>query len=289
VEIIVASSAGFCFGVKRAIRIARKTLSDAQARDGSACIYTLGPLVHNPRVVDQLRKTGIVPIEEIPTAAVDARGAPLIIRTHGIPPNVLDEVKDLGFSVIDATCPLVKKIHTVVSGLRSEGFRIAIIGHGDHPEVKGILGYGGSGASVVQTEEEARVFPRTEKLGAVVQTTFIDAHFRAISGILEGRTGEYRVFNTICQATTERQLSTSRLAERADILIVVGSRQSSNTLQLAETCAEKRADTYLVEHSGEVRSEWLKGAAVVGITAGASTPRDLIDEVCEAVRAAASI
>ncbi len=272
-EILVAAQAGFCFGVKRALQMAL----DAR---GEGPICTLGPLVHNPLVIHQLEEKGVRAVSSVD----EAESGSLLIRTHGVPPEISEKAEKKGLRVIDATCPLVKKIHSIVEGLRREGYAIAVIGHGAHPEVQGILGYAGPGSVVLENEDQAAALPLQKKLGVVVQTTELLANYQKIAHRLLLKAEECRIFNTICFATQERQRAALELARTVDLMIIVGGRNSSNTRKLLEACLGTKTPTHLVEDAGELDPAWFSGKKVIGLTGGASTPDEAIIEVKRTVK-----
>jgi 4-hydroxy-3-methylbut-2-enyl diphosphate reductase len=266
-EVFIASQAGFCFGVTRALELALAA--------SETPIYTLGPLVHNPLVINKLKERGIHPVSTVE----EIREGSLLIRTHGVPPSVIREAEKKNLRIIDATCPLVKKIHGIVSNLKNEGYRVAVIGHSHHPEVQGILGYSGDDSLVVQTEDEAAVLSPQKKLGVVVQTTELTENFHKIALRLLPRAEECRIFNTICFATQERQRAALELAKEVDLMVIVGGKNSSNTRKLLEISQEAGTDTYLVESAEELDPGWFSGKSKIGLTGGASTPDEAIQRV----------
>jgi len=274
-KIFVAQRAGFCFGVKRAIDI---TLQIA-AKGKHKKVYTLGPIIHNPQVVEMLRKKGISPIEDLKTKK-DIKA--LIIRTHGIPMDLSREIMAMGCEIIDATCPFVKKAQDYAKLLREEGYHVVILGEKDHPEVKGLMSYASDDVTVVDGKTP---LPRLKRrVGIVVQTTQpLEALKRVLSDATE-HAKEIKVYNTICNSTALRLKETETLAHKVDVMVVVGGRNSANTTQLARLCIALSVPTYHIETSSEIKKGWLKGAKKIGITAGASTPEWIIKEVKEKIR-----
>ena len=277
VEVEISLHAGFCFGVKRAVRIATDTKRRAEASDGGSIIpvYTYGPLVHNPAVIDRLSSLGIISVEDLTTVP---KGY-IVIRSHGVPPEMKLMAARLGFSIIDATCPLVRKIHEVVRTLRDEGCRVIIIGRHDHPEVVSIMGHAGDDCLVIESVQEAKAFKFRRKTGVVVQTTAPLEQFREISAALLSRTFECRIHNTICFETLKRQQETRDLAARVDAMVVVGGRSSSNTTRLVDICNDTGTATYRVEKPEELEPSWFSAVKRVGVAAGASTPEEVIERV----------
>lgn len=277
VEVEMSRYAGFCFGVKRAIRIATETKRRVDASDGGSIIpvYTCGPLVHNPVVIESLSSEGIISVEDL-TAVPKGY---IIIRSHGVSPEMRSMALALGFSIIDATCPLVRKIHEVAAALRDEGCRVIIIGRRDHPEVVGIAGHAGGDCQVIGSIKEAKALKFRRRTGVVVQTTAALEQFREISAELLSRSFECRIYNTICFDTLKRQRETRDLAARVDIMVIVGGKSSSNTKRLFDICKDAGTTTYRVETAQELQSSWFSDVKRAGVAAGASTPEELLRKV----------
>jgi 4-hydroxy-3-methylbut-2-en-1-yl diphosphate reductase len=274
-EIIKAKRAGFCFGVKRAIDIAFNT-----ARKEKSGIFTLGPIIHNPQVIGKLKEEGIVPIDINDIGKKDVKV--LIIRTHGIPVQVYDSISSRDFKVIDATCPFVKKAQRYAKHLAKKGFQVVILGNRDHPEVMGLVSFAGEDVLVV--DEGTPLRGCKSKVGIVVQTTQpIEALKKVLSRIVE-QAREVKVYNTICNSTALRLKETGDMARRADVMVVVGGKNSANTTQLANLCRSLQVKTFHIETAGEIEDGWFTGSKKVGITAGASTPDWLISEVEKRIR-----
>ncbi|MEW6214033.1 MAG: 4-hydroxy-3-methylbut-2-enyl diphosphate reductase [Nitrospirota bacterium] len=273
-KIIVAKRAGFCFGVKRAIDMAFQVAKEKRKK-----VYTIGPIIHNPQVVEMLKKKGIFPIDNIKTKK-DIKA--LIIRTHGIPLQLSKEISSLGCEIIDATCPFVKKAQYYAKLLKKENYQVIILGEKDHPEVKGLMSYASDDVIVV---DEKTPLPRLKsKVGIVVQTTQpLEALKKVLSDVTE-HAKEIKVYNTICNSTALRLKETEEMAHKVDVMIVVGGKNSANTTQLARLCKSLSVPTYHIETSSEIKREWVKGAKKIGITAGASTPKWIIKEVEEKIR-----
>jgi 4-hydroxy-3-methylbut-2-enyl diphosphate reductase len=273
-EIMTAKTAGFCFGVKRAIDIAFKIASEK--RKG---IYTLGPIIHNPQVVDKLREKGIIPIENI-KAKKDIRA--LIIRTHGIPLKLSKEISSKGYEIIDATCPFVKKAQYYAKLLSEEGYQVIILGEKNHPEVKSLMSYVIDNAIVIDGKTS---LPKLRsRVGIVVQTTQpLDVLKKVLSeAIVHAK--EIKVYNTICNSTALRLKETENMANKVDVMFVVGGKNSANTTQLTKLCKSLSVPTHHIETSSEIRKEWIEKAKKIGITAGASTPKWIIKEVEKRIR-----
>lgn len=269
-NISLAPQAGFCFGVKRALDLCMKTAAETDRN-----IFTLGPLIHSPQVVEDLAGKGI----KVAQAISEVPDGIIIIRSHGVGPEVFRQAKDLGLQVIDATCPFVKKAQNLARELKEQGYRVVVVGDKDHPEVAGIIGWTDGEGIVVETPEQAEMLPPMEKIGVISQTTQPEANFNRIVTVLRGKAGEIKAYNTICHATRDRQEAAVELAKTVDIMIVIGGKNSANTRKLARLCAETGTPTYQVETAAELDKSWLEGKNKIGITAGASTPDWIIEEV----------
>ncbi|NPA42394.1 MAG: 4-hydroxy-3-methylbut-2-enyl diphosphate reductase [Aquificae bacterium] len=275
VEIIVAPNAGFCFGVKRAVKLAEESVSLIE--EGRR-VYTLGPIIHNPQEVGRLKKLGVNPVgEEEPS-----KGDAIIIRSHGIPPERERELKEKGLKVIDATCPYVKAVHEAVCQLAKEGYFIVLVGEKNHPEVIGTLGYlkecNGEGI-VVETLEDLNEALKHERVGVVSQTTQSEKFFKEVVGELALWVKELKVINTICNATSVRQEDVYNLAPQVDVMIIIGGKNSGNTRRLYNISKSLNPNSYHIETAEELQPEWFEGVKKVGITAGASTPSWIIEQV----------
>ncbi|MBI4691768.1 MAG: 4-hydroxy-3-methylbut-2-enyl diphosphate reductase [Nitrospirae bacterium] len=273
-KIIVAKTAGFCFGVKRAVDMAFE-----MAKKKRKGMFTLGPIIHNPQVIEKLKKDGISPLKNINKPGINA----IIIRTHGIPLQLMNEIAGSGYEIIDATCPFVKKAQHYAKLLKEEGFQVIILGDREHPEVQGLMSYAGEDVVVVNGK---RPLPRIRRnVGIVVQTTQpIESLMKLFEKVIE-RANEVKVYNTICNSTARRLKETKEMAERVNVMLVTGGKNSANTTQLAKLCRSLSVPTYHIEMAAELKPEWFKGAKTVGITAGASTPDWIIKDVIKKVRA----
>ena len=270
-ELKVAKTAGFCFGVARALDIVEKCAEDKDNK-----YHTLGPIIHNSHVVDELSKKGISPIESLDEIK---SGEKLIIRTHGVGKETYDEMEKCGIEIIDVTCPFVKKIHNIVKEYYEKGYQIVIAGDKTHPEVKGIDGWCENSAIILADEKEAEFTNFGEKPVCIVsQTTFVKDIFKKIVFFLKKTCKDIVVFDTICNATDERQKEAYELAQKSDAMIVLGGRHSSNTQKLYSICKSVCENTFLLEHIGELNSVCNFDSQRVGITAGASTPAVIIKE-----------
>lgn len=276
VHIQIASEAGACYGVERALRM----VEDA-AKTSPVPVHTLGPLIHNPRVVADLALKGVTVVDSPEESAGDT----LLLRTHGVTPNEERRARKLCHDVLDATCPFVKKVHLAASRLYREGYQVVVVGEAGHPEVEATLPHA-PGAVVVGDASEVAVLPACKKIGVVVQTTQSRSNLERVVSALLGRAEEVRVVNTICDATSGHQGACAELAARADVMIVIGGRISANTKRLTEIAAELCPRTYHIEGADELDPSWLDGAGLIGITAGASTPASQIDAVRSAIEAA---
>lgn len=269
-EIVLAKTYGFCFGVKRAVQTVEDTVASAEGP-----VYTLGPIVHNDEVVAQMQDLGVWAkdaIDEIDAGTV-------IIRAHGIPPEVLEAARDKALRVVDGTCPLVIKVQQLARALNDAGYQVVIFGKPQHAEVIGIAGWAGEGAIIVQNLDEVAVLPRSKKIGVVSQTTSILADYQQVIGALMGKCQELRAHNTICNATAQRQTAAVETARQVDVMLVIGEAHSSNSRRLAEVCAQVNPRTYRIATADELDAAWFAGAEKVGITAGASTPDAAIEKV----------
>lgn len=268
-EILIAETAGFCFGVKRAVDMAFEA---AESHSGRAA--TLGPIIHNPQVIQKLAHKGLVPIEEIDD---NHKFDLLLIRTHGIPYDTYKKTQEKGINVIDATCPFVKKAQEYAKLLKEEGYRVIILGDRNHPEVKGIVSYAGDDALVVRDAEEIKKPGR--RVGIVVQTTQPVERLKEVVSKVVETAKEVKVYNTICNSTAMRLKETKEMAGEVEVMFVIGGRNSANTKQLACLCKRIGVRTYHIETADEIDSAWIKGVKKAGITAGASTPDWIIQEV----------
>ncbi|HUU55334.1 MAG TPA: 4-hydroxy-3-methylbut-2-enyl diphosphate reductase [Armatimonadota bacterium] len=274
-EIIVAETAGFCFGVKRALELVARA-----ADDRSRAVYTLGALIHNPQEIARLEARGVRQVGSVS----EVEEGTIVLSAHGVDPEIEQSAWERGLPVIDATCPFVKRAHAHIVTLAREGYAVVILGDRGHREVEGLAARVGGKAEIVTSAQEVEGLPSRKRYGLVVQTTQRPEALREVAGALAERCRELRVFNTICEATIRRQESARELAERVDVMIVVGGRNSANTKRLEEICAATGTPTYHVETAQEVESAWVDGAERVGVTAGASTPAWIVEEVVQRLR-----
>lgn len=271
----VARYAGICYGVERALKLA------GEAAESGAEVHTLGPLIHNPQAVAALREEGV----GVANSLDEAKSGTLVIRSHGVEPAIIEDAKSRGLDVVDATCPHVSKAHEAAEQLKDGGYAVIIVGEADHPEVEGIMAHAGGQALVVSSAGELPERLPSRRVGIVVQTT---QSLRRLDEVVEAvlpRASEVRVFNTICSATSKRQESARELAERVDVMVIVGGHNSGNTTRLAEISSAVNPRTHHVETPDELDPAWFAGAEVVGVTAGASTPDEQMQAVVRAIEA----
>ena len=274
-EVTVAKTAGFCFGVKRAVEKVYEQIGKTEKP-----IYTYGPIIHNEQVVGDLQEKGVEVIdtlEELKTI----RDAVVVIRSHGVGKDVYDILKENGVEIVDATCPYVKKIHRIVEKQTAEGRRVLIVGSEDHPEVQGIKGWGDERTKVIENMDDFRrlELPEDEKLCIVSQTTFNYKKFQDLVEKISKTRYDITVLNTICNATQERQVEAMRIASQVEVMLVIGGKHSSNTQKLYDICRKECKNTYYIQTLGDFNPECISSVRSVGITAGASTPNNIIEEV----------
>ena len=278
-EVFLAKSAGFCFGVKRAVDQVYELAQTGRR------IYTFGPIIHNEEVVGDLEKKGVSVIADETELAGIKEGV-VVIRSHGVAKSVYEQIERQGLECVDATCPFVKRIHNIVEKESAAGKQILIIGNAGHPEVEGIMGWSNTPALVAETRSEIeKIACDTEKPVCIVsQTTFNYNKFQELVEIFKKRGYDISVVNTICNATEERQTEAKEIAAKVDAMIIIGGKHSSNTRKLYEICSRECADTYFIQTLDDLHLELPKSVRLVGITAGASTPNKIIEEVQNYVR-----
>ena len=281
IEVKLAKTAGFCFGVKRAVDTVYK-----EAEKNKERIYTFGPIIHNEQVVSDLEKNGVFVVNSTEELKTLKPGTTVIVRSHGVGKSVYDLMEQCELHVVDATCPFVKKIHRIVERESAAGKHIIIIGNDKHPEVEGIKGWVRGMATVIETAKEANDFAamKGEQLCIVSQTTFNYNKFQDLVEIISKKGYDVESINTICNATEERQTEAKIIAGSVDSMIVIGGSHSSNTQKLFEICKKECENTCYIQTLEDLDIESLKGAKTVGITAGASTPNNIIQEVQKHVR-----
>jgi len=275
-QLIVARSAGFCFGVKRAMDLAFEA-----AKKNRDPLYTLGPLIHNPQAVTSLEGLGIKMKERIEEIS---RGT-VIFRSHGVSMGELRKAKRKKLRIIDATCPIVKRAQHFAKFLHRHGYTLLIVGDVQHPEVEAIRSYIGGHVEVIEDIRAIQAIKPCEKLGVIAQTTQSFRLFKEIVGAALGKAREVRVFNTICLATTIRQQEAVEIAKKVDCMVVAGGYNSGNTQRLVSICKEAQPSTYHIEEAKELKPRWFLGKRRIGLTAGASTPSWIIKEVERELRA----
>ena len=280
-DIKLAKTAGFCFGVKRAV----DTVYEQVEAQTDKTIYTYGPIIHNEEVIKDMQKRGVHVLRTEEELDAVTEGV-VIIRSHGVPKRIYDKLERKGLLCVDATCPFVKKIHNIVKNESELGKQIVIIGNGEHPEVAGIRGWSVTPVTILQNAAEAMEFEAQSdvKICVVSQTTFNYKKFEEIVEILLKKRYDISVLNTICNATNERQTEAASIAKSVDSMIVIGDKHSSNTQKLFEICASACENTYYIQTLDDLDSNQLLSAKTVGITAGASTPNNIIEEVQNYVR-----
>ena len=278
-KVELAKSAGFCFGVEKAVNTVYE-----EAKKGNDIVYTLGPIIHNEEVVKDMKKRGVeaVRIEDLASLP---KGT-VIIRSHGVSREIFNFVKRSGHRVVDATCPFVKKIHAIVSVQSGKGKTVVIIGNPEHPEVMGIRGWGDENTYAVENIEQFinLGLKKDEEIIIVAQTTFNHKKFQEIIDKISILGYDVRCFNTICNATQERQAEAKKIASNVDAMIVIGDKKSSNTGKLVEICQEECKNTVFIQTLEDLNYDALLSVDSVGITAGASTPKHIIEEVQNIVR-----
>ena len=277
-KVITARTAGFCFGVKRAVAAVNELIEN-----GCRDVYTLGPIIHNEQVVQEFEEKGVHAVDAIE----ELEGKPdatVVIRTHGIGRAEEERLKSLGVRIVDATCPFVKKIHGIVREASAEGRTVVIVGDAEHPEVRGIRGWADGKVIVIDTEEAAGLISADESVTIVSQTTFNDKKFKKIVEKISEKCYDCRTLNTICNATQERQKEAEKIAANVDAMIVLGGKNSSNTQKLYSLCEAVCPHTFYAQTVSDLADYDFYGLLSVGITAGASTPTKIIEEVQTYVR-----
>jgi 4-hydroxy-3-methylbut-2-enyl diphosphate reductase len=274
VSVKTAKTAGFCFGVRRAIELAEKTVK------GKKKIYTLGPIIHNPQEIGRLAGLGIKVVER----PRGLKNETIIVRTHGIPAGLNEKLKQNCLTVVDATCPFVKRAQEIVKRLFAKGFQVIIVGDKTHPEVVGLVSYAKGNCRVVEKKADLKKMVLSKQVGVVCQTTQSPENFREIMEEIRRRRPGAEAHNTICRATEDRQSDVRKLAKKVDVMVVVGGKNSGNTQRLAEI-AREYVSTHHIEIAAELKLAWLKNAIIIGVTAGASTPDWIIRDVQRRIRA----
>lgn len=274
-KITIAKQAGLCYGVKRALRIAKST-----REKNKRPVYTLGDLVHNPQVIQELKKQGIHSVDNIN----DLKSGIIITRSHGISPQLYQKLKQKKLEVVDATCPIVKKIQNLVKSLSQSEEEIIIVGDRNHPETKGLMGYSHQKGQVLENGSQANSLPHKKKRAVLAQSTQDVLQFKKVVSALLDKTKELNVSNTICKATLTRQNSTLQLASQVDTLFIVGGKNSSNTNKLYKISKKVLPNTHFIERAEEMVPSMLKDAQNIGISGGASTPPEALQETVEKIQ-----
>ena len=276
-KIIVAQNAGLCYGVKRALTLAKET---RRKRDGR--VVSLGDIIHNPQVISDLRDQGIDSVSDIS----QIRGGTVIIRSHGVSPDMTRALKRRKIDVVDATCPIVTRIQELVARLARAKQEIIIVGDPNHPEIRGLIGHSRGFGHIVENEEQAALLPVRKKRAVLAQSTQDMVLFEKVVGALLRRTEELNAYNTICRSTQTRQRTTSELAAKVDVLFIVGGASSSNTRKLYEISRRILRRTYFIENAGQIKPAMLRGASTIGISGGASTPPEAIEDAVRTIEQA---
>jgi len=262
-----AEKLGFCFGVEDAIELAHVTTGRTEP------VYSLGPLIHNNQVIEELAQAGLTTVE----SPDEATGGCVLIRAHGVDPDTMAAVRERHLDVVDATCHLVRRAQNAVRTLHNEGYHVVVIGDAEHPEVKGIVGYAPDVVIIADGDELDRL-PRNARLGIVAQTTLSQEHFAKVVGHIVARPfREIKVVNTLCAEVFRRQEAAIALCRKVDVMFVLGGLHSANTQTLARLCRETGVPTYHLESWSDFRPEFVRHGGVAGVTAGASTPDWIID------------
>lgn len=274
-DIIIAKNSGLCYGVRRALKIARET---RQKKTGK--VSTLGDLIHNPQVITDLKAQGIQSVTNL--NQLDEGW--VIIRSHGVSPETYRLLEKKNIQIVDATCPIVKKIQRLVEMLAQKKEEIIIVGNREHPEIKGLIGFSQGKGIIIENEAQLKRLPRKKRRAVLAQSTQDLYFFEKIVASLIEKTEELRVFNTICHSTQTRQKSTSELASSVDTLFIVGGKNSSNTNKLYQISKRILPNTHFIESASQVTSEMLKGSKKIGLSGGASTPPEAIQEAVDKIK-----
>lgn len=275
VEITVAKHAGHCFGVKTAMQKAFET-----ARNEKQPVYTLGPIIHNPQVVDMLEKEGVKSVKNL--SEIDE--GVIIIRSHGVSPRIIEKAEAKGLTVVDATCPFVRRAQKLGQELVQDGYTLVLLGDAAHPEVEGIVGTVDGAAIVVSGPQQIRDLPSESRYALIAQTTQSLENLQQVASELLTKTCTLKVCNTICNATRDLQWETQELANKVDVMLVVGGKNSANTTRLSVLSENAGVPTYHIETSEEIKPEWFEGKRHIGVTAGTSTPDWIIESILKRLR-----
>ena len=278
-QVLIAEHAGFCEGVERAYRIALE-----QTKAGRP-VFMLGNLVHNTQVIEKFKNLGVNAVKNLSEIPQASKGV-LLISAHGVPPQIYQEAKILGLEIVDTTCSWVKKAQKITKELADEGRLVIIVGDKGHPEIRGLVGWSGGKAVVVENVKDLDKLSLSpdEKAGILAQTTQAEEHFDKMVAELKKKIKDLKEFDTICGATSKRQNAAVDLAKKVKLMLVIGDKMSANTKRLTELCTKTGTETHQIQTVVELDPEWLKGKDKVGITAGASTPDWVIKEVIERLK-----
>lgn len=281
VKVLIGTPTGFCSGVRRAIAIVKR---EAQKASGSTSVCTLGPIVHNAEVVNELKKIKVKTIKMEELKPQKSKKPVVVIRSHGCAPQIITKIKKLGYEVVDATCPYVRRVQNYALQLKSAGYFTIVIGDKNHPEVKGIIGYAKPRALVFCRLSTVNCPPGV-RIGIIGQTTVPFRYFRdSINSFNIGDYQEIRIFNTLCKESLNRQKTCKKIADIVNLMIIVGSRASANTGSLLELTKESKTKVYLVENKSELQKKWFKNLPRIGVIAGASTPTNTVLEVVKEIK-----
>ncbi|HHX58188.1 MAG TPA: 4-hydroxy-3-methylbut-2-enyl diphosphate reductase [Candidatus Moranbacteria bacterium] len=274
-KIIVAKNAGFCFGVNRAVKMAEKELKRKKL------VYCLGALIHNPQVVQDLEQKGFKVVKK---ATEVPEGQKVLIRSHGVTKEIIEELRKREAKIIDATCPFVKRAQLVAEKFAKEGLQVIIFGDPEHAEVVGIKSYAGKNALVVRDERDLKGMGAFSKIGLLSQTTHKKENFQKLASALLAHTDDLHIINTICSDTAIKQAEAKELAKKVDLMLVIGGKESSNTKKLFQLSKKGCEKAYHIEVADEIKPQWLEGVEEVGIAAGASTPEKSIRAVVKKIK-----
>jgi 4-hydroxy-3-methylbut-2-enyl diphosphate reductase len=272
-EVIVTPHSGFCSGVKRAVELA------SQATREKGKVYSLGPIIHNSQVIEGLQKEGVEVIHSLDQISEGT----IIIRSHGVPPSIMRLCAKKQLNVVDATCPIVQRAQNMAQLLHNDGYLVIIVGDRNHYEVKSLLGFAGRGARVVENLEGLKKI-KGKKLGIISQTTQSVDNFCKVVAMAAATAKEVRAFNTICEAMQSRQEETAALSREVDLMFIIGGLESANTKRLSQISREAPCQTYQIEEAAEIERDWLNGKKRIGVSAGASTPDWIIEEVLDKLK-----
>ncbi len=285
-KVIIGKPTGFCSGVKRAIAMVKHQAE--QAKNGTL-VYTLGPIIHNAEVVNELKQLGVKTINNVKDLKPNKnKKSIVIIRTHGCAPEVIAKIKNLGYNVIDATCPYVRRVQNYALKFKNDGYLTVVVGDKHHPEVKGIMGYAEPNVKVLDINtkpSKKRIKMNNTRIGIIGQTTIPLEYFQhAVNTFSAGDFQEIRVFNTLCKEALNRQKISKNLSGKVDAMVVIGSRTSANTRHLADIARTSNARVYQVQDKSELRLDWRSNPQRIGVVAGTSTPQSTVFEVVKQIK-----